>query len=81
MRLHCALRASVLNVYSTGPRRAGVRDGKVLGPRTRKQPMEWDNGDRALISGDEQPVPGNSCDSAMRARWKSSECAAMSRTT
>lgn len=68
MRLHCALRASVLNVYSTGPRGAGVRVGKVQGPQTRKQPMEWDNGDRALISGDEQPVPEDSWDSVLHAR-------------
>jgi hypothetical protein len=47
---------------------AGGWDGQVRRARTRKQPMEWRNGDRALMSGGEQPVPGSNCDGAMHAR-------------
>jgi hypothetical protein len=68
MRLHRSLRAPALNVYSTGRGGAGGRDGQVQGARTRKQPMEWRNGDRALMSGSGPPVPGSNCDGARRPR-------------
>jgi hypothetical protein len=68
MRLHCSLRAPALNVYSTGRGGAGGRKGQVRDARTRKQPMEWRNEDRALMSGGGLPVPGSNCDGGRRAR-------------
>jgi hypothetical protein len=81
MRLHRSLRGPALNVYSTGHGCACGRAGRVRNPRTRKQPMEWGNEDRALIFGDGSPVPEDNCDGAMRARLRNSECAATSKKT
>jgi len=44
-------------------------------PSHGQQPMESGIANRALVFGFGQPVPGDNCYVATRARWKHSECA------
>lgn len=68
MRLHPSLRASALNVYSTG--RGGAGGGWPMCDVLDSASSQWKQEKHlvALMSGNKEPVPGNVCYGAMRAR-------------
>jgi hypothetical protein len=68
MRLHGLLRASAVNVYSTGPWKCWRAE--YARPSHRMQPMEVETASRALTAGEQEPVPESVCYSAERARWR-----------